>query len=139
MAPNDQSYVTLSDTTAPVFGQQQTHINWELSDLDKKTYETATALYQKAVETHGGKVTYLMPWEQVHKQVVVNGHHLGTTRMSSDPVGQAPCWPIGFRRLNDETEVEAQAGAGQALTSSDVEDSACPDQFSQGVETTESK
>jgi choline dehydrogenase-like flavoprotein len=32
----------------------------------------------------GGDVSFY-PWEYVHNQLVVNGHHLGTTRMSANP------------------------------------------------------
>ncbi|HEY2393677.1 MAG TPA: GMC family oxidoreductase [Candidatus Angelobacter sp.] len=92
MAPNYDSYVTLTKATDPVsgqkpdihitdpvFGQQQTHIHWAFSDLDKKTYETNCSLFSKA--TNGAISS--PSWESLANQWTVNGHHIGTTRMSA--------------------------------------------------------
>lgn len=79
MAPNYNSYVTLADTTDPVFGQKQSHIHWEFSDLDGQTYEKNCSMFNDAT---GGAITWT-PWAQTTGQWVVNGHHIGTTRMSS--------------------------------------------------------
>jgi choline dehydrogenase-like flavoprotein len=84
MAPNPESRITLTDTLDPVFGQRQTRATWELTDLDQKTYNQTTALYQAAVNKLGGTVSY-QPWTNVKSQLVVNGHHMGTTRMHNDP------------------------------------------------------
>jgi choline dehydrogenase-like flavoprotein len=85
MAPNPNSRVTLADSLDPVFRQRQTHIDWQLSDVDRRTYETTTQLFKAAVaEMYGGQVSF-SPWEQVKRQLVINGHHLGTTRMSDKP------------------------------------------------------
>jgi choline dehydrogenase-like flavoprotein len=84
MTPNPLSRVTLSDSVDPVFNQAQTSINWELSPADQNTYEQSTALFKTAVNNLGGNVSFY-PWEYVHNQLVVNGHHLGTTRMSANP------------------------------------------------------
>lgn len=84
MTPNPDSRITLSDTNDPVFGQPQTHINWQLSPNDETTYNQATALFKTAVNNLGGDVSFL-PWQSVKSQLVINGHHIGTTRMSDDP------------------------------------------------------
>lgn len=84
MTPNPNSRVTLADSTDPVFGQYQTKVNWLLTDADEKTYNTTTKLFKGVVEERGGNVSY-PAWQQVKAQLVVNGHHIGTTRMSSDP------------------------------------------------------
>jgi choline dehydrogenase-like flavoprotein len=84
MAPNPDSRVTLADTLDPVFGQQQTHITWQLSDRDKATYDQSTQLFKTAVNALNGDV-FFPSWETVKSQLVVNGHHIGTTRMSADP------------------------------------------------------
>ncbi len=84
VAPDAESRVTLSDTVDPVFGQHQTKINWQLSPLDEQTYNKTTALFNTAVNNLGGQV-YFDPWDDVQSELVVNGHHLGTTRMSADP------------------------------------------------------
>ena len=84
MAPNPDSRVTLADTSDPVFGQPQTHITWQLSPRDETTYNQSTQLFQTAVDTLGGSVSF-PDWGTVKSQLVVNGHHIGTTRMSADP------------------------------------------------------
>ena len=84
MAPNDASRVTLADTRDPVFGQQQTRITWQISDLDRTTYDQTTRLFRAAVEARGGQVSY-PSWDVIKSSLVVSGHHIGTTRMSSDP------------------------------------------------------
>jgi choline dehydrogenase-like flavoprotein len=84
MAPNPDSRVTLADTVDPVFGQPQVHITWALSDRDEATYTQSTQLFQAAVSGMGGGV-YFPAWEDVKRQLIVNGHHIGTTRMSADP------------------------------------------------------
>ena len=84
MAPNRESRVMLSDTVDPVFGQYQTRINWQLSPLDEQTYNQTTKLFNTAVTNLGGTVS-CESWEEVQSELTVNGHHLGTTRMSSDP------------------------------------------------------
>ena len=79
MTPNYNSYVALGQTTDPVFGQQQTHIHWEFSDQDQNTYETNCKLFNDAT---GGALSWI-PWAQITDQWIVNGHHIGTTRMSA--------------------------------------------------------
>jgi choline dehydrogenase-like flavoprotein len=79
MAPNYDSYVDLAKTTDTVFDQQQTHIHWAFSDLDRKTYETNCALFNKAT---GGYIS-AESWDSLANQWVVNGHHIGTTKMSA--------------------------------------------------------
>ena len=82
MAPNYESYVALDATTDPVFGQQRTYINWAFSALDEKTYETNCALFNKASSKFSSIINW-PPWKNITTQWVVNGHHLGTTRMSA--------------------------------------------------------
>jgi choline dehydrogenase-like flavoprotein len=84
MTPNPDSRVTLADSKDPVFSQWQTKIDWELSPRDEQTYDQTTALFQAGVKDLGGNVSFL-DWEAVRSQLIVNGHHIGTTRMSSDP------------------------------------------------------
>ncbi len=84
IAPNPDSRITLSETVDPVFGQYQTKINLQLSDVDEQTYNQTTALFKTAVTNLGGQVSF-DSWNEVKSQLIVNGHHIGTTRMSSDP------------------------------------------------------
>ena len=105
MAPNYNSYVALltsdvnpppnsncappSRYTDPIFGQPLTYINWQFTDLDRKTYETNCSLFDKA-RYKAKNPQYRIPsiiswpkWETLLDQWVVNGHHIGTTRMSA--------------------------------------------------------
>jgi choline dehydrogenase-like flavoprotein len=84
MAPNPDSRITLSDTVDPVFGQSQTKIDLQLSQTDEETYNQTTALFKTAVTNLGGTV-FSDSWDEVKSQLTVNGHHIGTTRMSDDP------------------------------------------------------
>ncbi len=84
MAPNRDSRVTLADTLDPVFKQKQTRITWELSALDETTYNQSTQLFKKAVNQLNGDVSF-DSWDEVKSQLIVNGHHIGTTRMSNEP------------------------------------------------------
>ncbi|WP_158285915.1 MULTISPECIES: FAD-dependent oxidoreductase [unclassified Caulobacter] len=84
MRPNDESRITLADTVDPVFGQPQTRIRWEVGPGDQHTYETSTLLFQEAIGALGGQF-YYPSWEDLKSQLIVNGHHIGTTRMSADP------------------------------------------------------
>jgi choline dehydrogenase-like flavoprotein len=86
MTPNSDSRVTLADTLDPVFGQPQTHITWLLSPNDEATYNKSTQLFKAAVKTLNPKAdpTFLS-WDNVESHLTINGHHIGTTRMSDDP------------------------------------------------------
>jgi choline dehydrogenase-like flavoprotein len=84
MTPNPDSRVTLADTLDPVFKQQQTRVTWQLTPRDEATYNQSTKLFKTAVTNLGGDVVF-QSWQSVKSQLVDNGHHIGTTRMSSDP------------------------------------------------------
>jgi choline dehydrogenase-like flavoprotein len=84
MFPNPDSRVTLADTVDPVFGQRQTRISWDVGPRDEATYNQTTQLFKTALNALGGDVVW-DPWESVKDQLIVNGHHIGTTRMSADP------------------------------------------------------
>jgi len=85
MAPNPDSRVTLDTTTDPVFGQPQSRINWELTAQDEATYTHSTLLYKNAIEKRNKDAkVWFAPWEELKTNLVVNGHHIGTTRMSDD-------------------------------------------------------
>lgn len=84
MAPNYESCVALDPKNVDqVFKQPLTKINWVLKAADEKTYTRNCELFKAAV---GGKIWYL-PWKDTldQNQWVVNGHHMGTTRMSVKP------------------------------------------------------
>jgi hypothetical protein len=86
-AANPDSRITLTDTLDQVFGQQEINIDWEFCQADEDSYNTVTNLFNTTVgqtplgKQSGASVTAI-PWDQIKSRVVVNGHHLGTTRMS---------------------------------------------------------
>jgi choline dehydrogenase-like flavoprotein len=82
MAPNYDSYVALDASTEPVFGQQRTYIRWAFTDLDRKTYEGNCTLFNKASSNFPSIINW-PPWDSITTQWIVNGHHIGTTRMSA--------------------------------------------------------
>lgn len=84
MAPNPDSRVRLSTQPDPVFGQPQALIDWQLTDLDQRTYEVSTSNFKSAVAARGGEA-WAADWNTVKATLVVNGHHIGTTRMSATP------------------------------------------------------
>lgn len=84
MAPNPASRITLSEKKDEVFGQFEAKIDWQLSDLDQRTYEVTASLFKAAVAKLGGQA-WAEDWADVKAQMTVNGHHIGTTRMSSEP------------------------------------------------------
>lgn len=84
MTPNYCSYVSLADTRDPVFGQRQTYIRWQLTELDKRTYETNCTHFDAAArkrEKDSG--IEWSSWKELANEWTINGHHLGTTRMSA--------------------------------------------------------
>jgi choline dehydrogenase-like flavoprotein len=82
MAPNYDSYVTLDQTPDPVFGQKQARIHWAFTALDKKTYETNCSLFNSASSKYPSIISW-PSWDSITTQWIVNGHHIGTTRMSA--------------------------------------------------------
>ena len=84
MAPNPASRVTLSEKKDAVFGLPEVKIDWQLSDLDQRTYEVTASLFKASVAKLGGEA-WAADWAEVKGQMTVNGHHIGTTRMSSGP------------------------------------------------------
>ncbi len=84
MAPNADSRITLSEKKDAVFGLPEVKIDWQLSDLDQRTYEVTATLFKASVAKLGGEA-WAADWADVKSQMTVNGHHIGTTRMSSEP------------------------------------------------------
>lgn len=107
IAPNYASFVglTAADDVDPVFKQRKTYINWTFDNpdnpgIDKKTWETNCRLFGRAsydyasnkttipgdfiscsTPEHSGFLSYCS-WDSITDMWVVNGHHIGTTRMS---------------------------------------------------------
>ena len=88
-APNPDSRVTLGEQT-DALGQRKTRLDWQLSELDRHTYETASRIFATELGRLGlGRVQldpWLDPWlgrgGAPFGGVAGMAHHLGTTRMS---------------------------------------------------------
>ena len=85
MTPNYDSLVSLLPDTEKIFGQRLTMIDWQLGSNDEETFDRTMELYTTAVKKRGGTVSYQDSWAQAKAKLVINGHHIGTTRMASDP------------------------------------------------------
>ncbi len=82
MLPCKDSRITLADTVDDVFGQRQTQIDWQLDAASEENYTRLTEFYRDSVlQVNSSASVTIQPWEDVKKNMVVNGHHLGTTRM----------------------------------------------------------
>lgn len=80
---NRDSRISLTppEQTDDVFGQRLTSADWQFTDREENTFKETKKLFEKAVDNRGGRVV-IRDWDTVKKRVVVNGHHIGTTRMS---------------------------------------------------------
>src|SRR6185295_8976922 len=56
---------------------------WKFSPLDQKTYETNCTLFNEAASAFPNGIISWQSWEDLTDQWTVNGHHIGTTRMSA--------------------------------------------------------
>lgn len=78
-APNPLSRVTLSDSKIDMFGDPAPHINFHLTDFDKRTHERAHQLIESLMEARG------LSEIKRTAHYVEAAHHMGTCRMSDDP------------------------------------------------------
>lgn len=82
MLPWKESRISLADTKDAVFNQAQTQIDWQLNPNSEANYNRLTQLYNDSVLKVNPRATVtIKPWDDVKRNMVVNGHHLGTTRM----------------------------------------------------------
>ena len=93
LSPDRLNQVALAKTNDPVFGQPQTHLNWSPNLEDMSTYETLTNIFFESVvkraKTHRPHepINFVKPhWKDIMNSLIINGHHIGTTRMSAKPV-----------------------------------------------------
>lgn len=86
-SPNLDSRITLADTCDPVFGQFQTQVNWAMNQQDEYTFNQLILLFRAALIARciDPPASDFICWEDLVKVVELNGHHLGTTRMSESP------------------------------------------------------
>lgn len=85
-APGPNSRISLSEQRDPVFGQRQSLATWELGDTDQRTYEQTVTLFDQAIKSvDPNGYASCNPWSTVLSNANINGHHIGTTRMSAKP------------------------------------------------------
>jgi len=102
--PNWLSVVRLG-TERDEFGMLRLEVDWRYSDMDLKTVTVAMALFAKDVQRSGAGVFAYDPHavlKEMTRYGAYGGHHLGTTRMGSDPrrsVVDADCKVHGMSNL----------------------------------------
>jgi choline dehydrogenase-like flavoprotein len=85
--PNPNSRVLLSQSR-DALGMRQLIIDWRLADEDVRSIIDSHSIFAKAVAESGvGEIEYLDRDVEAaaRRSVPVGGHHIGTTRMDSDP------------------------------------------------------
>ncbi len=84
--PNPDSRVTLAEER-DAFGQPRVHVDWRLSEIDKRTSYRAIELFAQAVGANDiGRIRVVVKPEDIFPPTTGWGHHhMGTTRMNDDP------------------------------------------------------
>ena len=85
--PNRDSRITLSDQTDQ-FGMKQINVDFKIHELDVNSVYKSHQLIGEELKQQGlGELTFNSddPLEDIRNCHAVMGHHIGTTRMSSDP------------------------------------------------------
>jgi choline dehydrogenase-like flavoprotein len=87
-APNPDSRITLGEET-DVLGQRKVRVDWQLTELDRRTYRATAELFGKELTRTCGGRFQPEPWitddDDTLPLVRSTAHHIGTTRMSDDP------------------------------------------------------
>ena len=104
--PNPDSRIELA-ATKDVLGLQEVNLNWQLSELDKRTIKEANLMIGKELGRIGLGRLKLRDWlfkENSHWPHYLGGggHHMGVTRMNNDPkkgVVDANCKVHGLPNL----------------------------------------
>jgi choline dehydrogenase-like flavoprotein len=103
--PNRVSQVRLSVTERDEFGMPRLEVDWRYTQQDVATITNSLALFAEDV-ARSGCGTYRFQPDEVENEIrrygAYGGHHLGTTRMGSDPltsVVDANCRVHGLNNL----------------------------------------
>src|ERR1700693_1323634 len=87
--PNPDSRVTLAPTM-DVFGQRQANVHWSLTERDKYAMRVTAEVFDSELRRLGMGKVELAPCLASDRggwppDMVGGHHHMGTTRMASDP------------------------------------------------------
>ena len=84
-APNSNSRVVLSDTV-DALGLRRVRLDWQLTEMDWKTYRITASLLAAEFERIGAgrMLAPIEPDGHEREPVLHSNHHLGTTRMSEE-------------------------------------------------------
>jgi len=103
--PNRESQVRLSATERDEFGMPRLEVDWRYTRQDVATIANSVALFAEDV-AKSGCGSYRFEPDEVEQEIrrygAYGGHHLGTTRMGSDPrtsVVDADCRVHGVKNL----------------------------------------
>lgn len=88
-APSPDSRVRLGDAL-DALGQRRVVVDWRLGELEQRTFERTADLLARALTRSGVGRVKLLPWlqgggDEWWRRVTPGWHHLGTTRMASEP------------------------------------------------------
>lgn len=84
-APNPLSRVTLDDTR-DAFGLPQARLDWQLTELDRRSVREAQDVIDRALQQAGlGRLERKLGEERPTAEQRGQWHHMGTTRMHEDP------------------------------------------------------
>lgn len=103
--PNHASRLTLT-TERDRLGMPKLRVDWKITDNDLQSIARAYRLLGCKLEKIGGTISGFEPdnvVEMAKKSGAINGHHLGTTRMSASPydgVVDAECRVHGLTNLH---------------------------------------
>jgi choline dehydrogenase-like flavoprotein len=79
--PNPDSRVTLG-AERDASGSRRLHVDWRYSDIDVESLTQTSRLFDEALRASG---TGRARWSTPTRLQATGGHHIGTTRMASDP------------------------------------------------------
>ncbi len=85
LPPLTDTNVSLGDET-DIFGRRKAAADWNFSEKSELSYVAMSDLLEQSLAALGGNSSVTrQPWSVVSPTLGFNGHHIGTTRMSSQP------------------------------------------------------
>ena len=82
LPPRAETGITL-DTDTDVFGRAKARANWTITDISKNSYYEISNLLRDSLSSISGSSVVVQDWDAVYPWLGFNGHHIGTTRMTS--------------------------------------------------------